>query len=203
MLSSQVSLVDQKVRAATLLGVEMSPQQQTVAALMLASRPIGQFSISLDLLKSSLDKSSTVLVADSIAACLLQSSEFWIGCSLDHEVAAALLRAMKEQKLGLGVLGDQSLKKLLPPQDPFSEPDVKPGHNVLAFVSAFGVLKLTEEKLCGLSAAALLAACFGLKVGWDAVAPVITSLLSMSKLKLNTGKIVGWLTNLEVDLDER
>jgi hypothetical protein len=203
LLSLQVSLVDQKVRASTLLEVEMSPEQQTAAALMLASRPIGQLSTSLDLLKSSLDKSSTGQVADSIAACLLQNPEHWIGRSLDNDVAVALLRAMKEQKLGHGVLGAQSLKKLAPPQDPFSEPDVKPGQNVLAFVAAFGVLRLTEEKICGLSAAALLAACFGLKAGWGAVVPVITNLLSLSKLRLNTGKVVSWLTNLEVDLDER
>ena len=201
--SCQVSLVDQKVRASTLLGVEMSSEQQTAAALMLASRPFGQLGISLDLLKSSLDKSSIVQVADSIAARLLQNPEHWIGSSLDEDVAIALLRAMKGQKLGLGVLGAQSLKKIEPPQDPFSEPDVKPGKNVLAFVAAFGVLRLTEEKICGLSAATLLAACFGLKTGWADVAPVITNLLSLSKLRLNPGKVVTWLTNLEVDLDEK
>lgn len=194
--------MDQNIRAATLLGIDMDPEQQTAAALMLASNSTSQLTVSLDLLKSSLDQSSTVQVADSIAAYLLQSPDHSYACSLKNDVAVALLRAMKEQKLARSVLGAQSLKKLAPPEDPFSEPDLEPGENILAFVSAFRALRLTEEKICGLSAAALLNACFGLKVGWDAAAPVITNLLSLSKLRLNAGKVVDWLTNLEVDLDE-
>ncbi|CAB3376473.1 Hypothetical predicted protein [Cloeon dipterum] len=193
------TLVDQTVRATTLLELEMNKEQQEAAALMLASCSMGHLSTSLELLTEKLKKSTLTKVVDLLAASFLQSPNRTFSDYFDSHVALALLRAMKEKDIARGVLGNMTLKQAETPCDAMSAPDVKPKGEVLQFVRAFGQLHLTDHTLRLLSATSLLAACHGMKNDWSEAIPVFIRLLCDLERKFDMDKLLAWINKASVD----
>jgi len=197
-------LVDQKVRAATLFELELSPDIQEQAAVMLASCPKNRLSVNLDLLHQP-ERPMAPRVAAALASSLLLEPVRSFGHGMDDAVALGLLRAMKEQGVADGAIGHLQLldSSTETPLDPFCHPDDEPPQNILAFVSAFGILKPNSEQVCRLSSAALLAACHEMKQGWEKTVPVLVQLLSKGKSQFDLEKVVKWMRKFNVDLNER
>ncbi|XP_059476683.1 uncharacterized protein LOC132197418 [Neocloeon triangulifer] len=197
-----VLLVDQKIRATTLLNLDLDQGQQEAAALMLASCPPGHLHSSLNLLRKSLSKSTVAQVADSLAASLLLNPKQQFSSHFDNCVALALLRAMKKSDAAHGVLGNLKLSNVVAPCDPMDAPDPKPRNNLMAILLAFGQLRVTDKATRLLSAAALLAACYNLKDGWDVAIPVLVTLFSEIENNFNLGKLIKFTNEATVNADE-